>query len=176
MECKIMKKVTTYITLVIIFLNITSCDFLRRVAGRPTSADIAIKSETLELRRQQVEDSLRFVAALEAARRDSIAVATRVRDLGVKISDVFFFGDPTEPLQCRYNLIIGVYKTGAMASRQIREVESKGFTPFQIYFKDGVRAIALASDDNLASLADVIESARNAGVLPKDAWIYENHK
>lgn len=171
-----MKKVTTYITLVIFFLNITSCDFLRRVAGRPTSAEIACKSEALELRRQQREDSLRFVAAIEAARRDSVEKAARIRGLGIKISDVFFYGKPLEPLHHRYNLIVGVFRTNAMASKQMREVESAGFPASEIFFRDGIRAIVLAADDDLGGVADVAEGAANAGVLPKDAWIYENRE
>lgn len=171
-----MKKVTTYITLVIFFLSITSCDFMRRVAGRPTSAEIAAKSEALELRRQQREDSLRFVAAIEAARRDSLVTVARVREAGVKISDKFFFGEPLQPLEKRYNLIIGVYRTSTMASKQIRDAQSKGFSVSSIFFKDGIRALCLVSDDDLKAVADVIENAVAAGVLPKDAWIYENHR
>lgn len=171
-----MKKVTTYITLVIFFLSITSCDFMRRVAGRPTSAEIAAKSEALELRRQQVEDSLRFVAAIEAARRDSLATAARISGAGVKISDKFFYGEPLQPLEKRYNLIIGVYRTSTMAAKQIKDARAKGFDVSSIFFKDGIRALSLASEDDLKAMADAIENAIAAGVLPKDAWIYENHR
>lgn len=167
-----MKKVATYIFLGIFFLNITSCDFLRRVAGRPTSDVIAVKASELALRQKAVEDSLKLAREIEAKRLAQEQAAARIAAAGVKSSKVFSFGDPVVALESRYNLIIGVYRTDAIARQQVAQARSAGFSTSTILFRGGVQAVALAMSDDLAVIADAVEQGRKLGICPKDAWIY----
>ncbi len=171
-----MKKVATYILFGAFFLNITSCDFFRKVAGRPTSDVIAYKSAALEQKRQQEKDSVNMAAALERSRRDSLSVVGEINALGVKLSDVFYFGDPIDGLQYKYHLVMGVYRTNKMAQQQLDDLSSKGFQPSTLLFKGGVQAVVLERSDDIAVIASTLKRAKAAGVCPKDAWVHVNSK
>ncbi len=171
-----MKKVATYVLFGAFFLNITSCDFFRKVAGRPTSDIIAYKSMALEQRRQQIRDSLDMVAALEKSRRDSLAVVGEINALGVKLSDVFYFGDPIDGLQYKYHLVMGVYRTNKMAQQQIDALAASGYQTYTLLFKGGVQAVVLERSDDISVIASTLKRAKASGVCPKDVWVHVNNK
>lgn len=171
-----MKKVIR-ILLIFSILCISSCDFLRKVAGRPTEADLQAKAERIELRRQEVRDSIS--AALEALRAkqiqdslEAVAVARSLDSLGVKLSSVFRFGEPQEKLGYRYNLIIGVFRNRFIADSKYQIASNRGFSPFLIPFNGGINALCLCSSDSLGDVLDVYITGRKANVCPSDAWVY----
>lgn len=173
-----MKKVIR-ILLIFSILCLSSCDFLRKVAGRPTEADLEAKAERIELRRQQVRDSI--IAAQEAALalriQDSLetAAATHSLDsLGVKLSSVFRFGEPQEELEYKYNLIIGVFRNKSIADAKYKVASDWGFSPFLIPFNGGVNALCLCGSDALKDIVNAYAGGRTAGVCPRDAWVYVN--
>lgn len=167
-----MKKVLTYVFLIAFFSIITSCDFLRTVAGRPTSDVIAKKAEILEKRRRHVEDSLRVVEAFQQARRDSLQTVKSLAECGVRVSDVFYYGEPLTVLDHKYQLIIGVYKTSAMVGKQTKALEKGGYQCSSILFRGGVRALCPYQSDDLASMLEFVKEFKEAGLCPKDAWVH----
>ena len=170
-----MKKVVNFI-LIFAILSLSGCDFLRKVASRPTSADLQLKSEQIQQRRKAVSDSLKLqrerLLAMEKRRADSLAARRTLDSLNMKFSSVFSFGEPLSPQLDRYTVIFGVFRTGAMAGNQLRSLESKGFDPINLDFSGGIRGVALCSSDTLARVSSEILKARQAKVCPKDAWIY----
>lgn len=168
-----MKKVIR-ILLIFSILCTSSCDFLRKVAGRPTEADLKVKAECLEHSRQEAQDSIS--AALEALRaeqiRDSLEAVGTLDSLGVKMSSVFRFGDPLEGLECRYNLIIGVFRNKSIVDAKCKVAAGSGFQPFLISFDGGVTALCLCGSDSLGDVLDACLAGRKANVCPSDAWVY----
>lgn len=171
-----MKKVGLYILFWVFFLNITSCDFIRTIAGRPTSEDIELKSKQLALQKKHEKDSLERAAAILKAQQDSIAAAQALREAGVRLSDVFAFGEPVTALEHRYHLIVGVYRTDSKAREQIDAARCAGFDVMTILFRNGVQAVAICASDDLKQIASAVEIGFACGVCPKDAWIHVNRK
>lgn len=169
-----MKKVATYILFGAFFLNITSCDFLRSVAGRPTSGDIALMSKLLEVKKQHESDSLKTVAEAEKLCLENEAAVQAFSELGIKTSSVFSFGDPLEPLQEKYHIVVGVFRTEAAASALERRLCAAGFECSSIFFDGGIRALILAGGNELPAMLPVARAALESGVCPKDAWIHVN--
>lgn len=171
-----MKKVIR-ILLIFSILCVSSCDFLRKVAGRPTESDLKAKAERIECRRQEVQDSIS--AALEALRAkeiqdslETVAAAGSLDSLGVKLSSVFRFGEPLEGLEYKYNLIIGVFRTRSIVDSKCRAASDSGFQPFLIPFNGGINALCLCSSDSLGDVVDVYIAGSKARVCPSDAWVY----
>lgn len=173
--CKDMKKLYT-ILLFFSFLTLSGCDFLRQVAGRPTGSEIEEKRQIVQLRRKAVSDSLERVRLeakrIESERRDSIETVRLFEELDVRLSSVFTYGTPLEPLECRYNLIAGVFRTDKMASATFAKIEEAGFEPFFINFNDGIRALCVRSSDKLSDLYSDYVHGREITVIPANSWIY----
>lgn len=173
-----MKKVINFL-LISAILSLSGCDFLRKVASRPTSADLQAKSEQIRQRRKAVSDSLQqqrqLLLAIEKKRTDSLRARRTLDSLNVKFSGIFSFGEPLSPKLGRYTVVFGVFRTKSKADSQYRILKSGGFEPVNVNFPGGVRAVALCSSDTLERVSSEILRARAARVCPKDAWIYVKH-
>jgi len=183
-----MKKVTRFISISLILIYsvaaFSSCDFLRKVAGRPTSEDLALGKRLLEMKQQmkadslrRVQDSLEIVAQLikEQEYKDSLTAVARLDSMGTNLSAVFRFGEPQNEIPGKFSAIVGVYRSNYMAAEKMSAAIHNGFEPFTINFEGGERAVCLVSSDNLADVADAIEEGRRTKDCPFDAWIYVKH-
>lgn len=171
-----MKKTATYILLAVFFLNITSCDFLRRIAGRPTSGDIESKCKAIELKQKRMDDSLRLAAQIEKKRLDSLAKADFIKSCGIKFSDVFYYGEPLVPLEHRFHLVTGVFKTGKMLDRHVARMKKAGYDCTIVSFPGGAKAVAICATDSMDELASTVVRAENEQVTPTDAWVHVNNR
>lgn len=157
-----MKKVAI-ICLALSLLSLSGCDFLRTVAGRPTSAELSEKKRVIEEKK---------------AAADSIACRDAKKELwklGVKFSSVFTFGNPVHPLEYGYNLIVGVYLTENKARAHYDLARKEGFSPFFIEFANGAKALCLCGSDDCRAILDAVSRAGRM-VCPSDAWIYVNER
>jgi len=183
-----MKKVTRFVSISFILIYcvaaFSSCDFLRKVAGRPTSEDLALGKRLLDMKEQmkadslqRVHDSLQIAAQLikEQEYRDSLSAVSRLDSMGTNLSGIFRFGEPQNDIPGKFSAIIGVYRSNYTAAEKMSEVRNNGFNPFAIVFEGGERAVCLISSDNLSDVADAIELGRTTKDCPKDAWIYVKH-
>ena len=89
----------------------TGCDFFRKIAGRPTSEDIAAKVERIRAEARALEaarlDSLRKA---EKHRADSIAVMDSIRKEGQRSLPPERLGGLTVAnLPARYYLVVGAF-------------------------------------------------------------------
>lgn len=172
-----MKKRFRIVLLFFTFLSLTSCDFLRRVAGRPTSEQIMEKSQRIELRRKEIADSLqeveyKKVVAIRKA-QDSLALVRYLDSLEIPYSSIFSFGEPQQPLMYKYNAVAGVFRTKKASDAKLYQLQSKGYPATRIYFAGGESAVLLCGGDSVSEVADMILDARSVRKLcPKDTWIY----
>ncbi len=171
-----MKKTATYILLTAFFLNITSCDFLRRVAGRPTSEDIEAKAKAIGLKQKRMDDSLRLEAQMEKKRLDSLKKIDFIKACGIKFSEVFYYGEPLVPLEHRFHLVTGVFKTDRMLDRHVADMNAAGYECTLINFAGGARAVAICSTDSIDELSSTVVRAENERATPIDAWVHVNNR
>lgn len=204
-----MKKVVR-ILLIISVLSLTGCDFLRKVAGRPTSADLAEKQRLIdarmladslaalevELAECESDDSLwqeaerelaeqieqadlaaqieRAVAADAQQRTKAAAVEKAVstlKEIGIVTNSKFTFGTPLDIIECKYNLVVGVYRNPEAAGNHFNLCTKAGFEPFFVNFENGAKALCLCGSDDAAEILDVVSKA-DSKVCPVDAWVY----
>lgn len=171
----LMKK-SLFILLAIAALSLTGCDFMRKLAGRPTS-DV-IESKRLEILRAQeaVEQ-----ARLDSLRReqqmvlDSIAALDSIRQQGGTILNPAQLGGLfATKLEARYYIIIGAFNVRANAEALMTKVAEVGYSPALISFRNGKIAVGLCPVNTLPDALTSLMAVKEESFCPSDAWILVN--
>lgn len=158
---------------------LSSCDFLRKVAGRPTSAEIAVVREKVAqeeaARAKAVADS---IAAVEAARKreaDSLAALETLRTVpGLAFSISSLGGIYGARPEGKYMIIVGAFANPAYASKKAASCGQEGYPACIVHFRSGLRSVGICRTDDPVMVTDTLEKLRGSGVCPPKAWILIN--
>ena len=160
--------------LAILMMTATSCDFMRVLAGRPTSKDIEtrrleiIKAEEAAL--QAKLDSIRIQEEKKVA--DSLAAMESLVSAGVVMSGPERLGGLVEEsLPSHYYVIAGAFKERKNAQKLADDAAAKGYKVSLLECRRGMVAVGLCPTDNIAELGLAYESLKNELFFPKDAWV-----
>ena len=164
-----MKK-TLILCLFLALVSVSSCDFVRKLAGRPTSVQLE------ELRREQIaREEARFkaladsMAAREAFLLDSLSQANGTVVNPSKLGGLF-----TTKLEARYYIIVGAFRGRYYAERKLKACNEAGYRATIISFRNGLLAVGICPSDNLDETVKKVKELRGQGVCPKDSWILVN--
>ena len=182
---KDMKK--SYILILLASMSmLVSCDFLRKVAGRPTSEDIEAKREAIvrveELKAEQARlDSIRVAKeqarlAEEMAKSDSLDALAIIKNNNCKMYTLTSYrGLASGELQHRYYVVVGTFKEVANANKYVSWASNHpGMNPVKIYFKTCKIAVGVSPCDKVVDLAGKLADVKAKSFCPKDAWILVN--
>ena len=151
------------------------CDSFRRLAGRPTSSEIAAKQEMIlreEAAHQARMDSL---SRIEKAKADSLALLDKIKNSGEMFLSVSSLrGANALKLSRRYYIIVGAFSNAANAGWLASKIESAGYEVEKIPYGNGFTAVGVAGTDALAHLWDSLQKVRTEPFCPKDVWILVN--
>ena len=187
--CLVMKK-SYILVLLLVMLTVTGCDFFRKVAGRPTTANIEAKKVEIArvekeraeaLREQERLDSLRAAEQRarieeETALRDSLAAPIALKERGCIMYDLSSLkGLASGELEHRYYVIVGSFRDGANADRFIRKIAADSvMQPVKVHFRTGMVAVGVCPRNKIAEMPSVVDEVRTRSFCPKDAWILVN--
>lgn len=176
-----------------VIMACTSCDSLRRLAGRPTSADIERKRAEIISMKQQEEkmrqdsiNSLKKVVEDSLARVDSVArlakqeenlTAEELRNYQKKaniLKQSQLGGTLSSELGNRYYIVIGAFSERTNAEKILLQVREKGYDGLIIAFKNGLNAVGICPTDNIDKVFESLEKVKSESFCPKDAWILKN--
>lgn len=169
-----MKKLTVIMMLFASMLLLGGCDLFRKMAGRPTSADIEAKRkmiERYEAARQRTADSIERVRSMvcdSLAVMDSLANAAAPLIESRPISD-----DSRRTMNCRYYVIIGAFGNRANAEKRASTAASRGYEATLISYRNGFTAVGICPSDNIVTAYSSLKEVREGGFCP-DAWILDN--
>jgi len=180
MEDCVMKKTLIWWILAALLL-VQSCDFVRTLAGRPTSEQLEqirleriareeaahqARLDSLERVRQHMADSL---AALEAHLLDSLSQAKGTVLNPSKLGGLF-----TTKLETKYYIVVGAFRNRAYAERKLNACNAAGYTATIISFRNGLLAVAVCPSNDLNETLKNLKKLRGTTVCPKDGWILVN--
>ena len=172
-----MKK--SYILLVIVSLVcLTGCDFMRKLAGRPTSEDVELKRiEILRAEEAALQarlDSLRNVE--QRMMQDSLNALDSIRQLGGSILNPASLGGLfATKLESRYYIILGSFRSRANAEGLFNVAKDAGYKPALISFgKGGLIAVGVSPVNKLSDAFAALNSVKKEKFCPKDVWILVN--
>lgn len=172
-----MKK--SYVLLVlVVMLSVTGCDFMRRLAGRPTSEDI--EEKRLELLRAEEAalqarlDSLRNVE--QKMHQDSLDALDSLRQLcGSILNSSRLGGLFSTKLESRYYIILGSFNRRSNAEALFNAVKDAGYTPALITFgKGSLIAVGVSPVNTLHDALAALTEIRKEKFCPQDVWVLIN--
>ena len=170
-------KRTAILLIITLALTVTGCDFFRRVAGRPVSADIENKRVAIlkaeEAALQAYLDSVKMVR--EKVVSDSLAALDSLKAYGTMMNGPAVLGGLTgEPLSRRYHVIIGAFKARENAEKLASKAVSGGYDVQLIEFRRGLVAVGTCPSDKIAETVAEFGRLRNEKFCPGEAWILVN--
>lgn len=150
-----MKKTVLIVAFAACMALVSGCDFFRGIAGRPTSADIAVKREALEkeaaLKEQARLDSIAAVNAARKAVEDSLAATARlVGTPKYKLVTRKFDPATAAAIDRRYYVVVGTFGTPSNATGLAARLEAAGFKAVLLRYRDGSTAVAVNPTDRIA--------------------------
>ena len=168
---------------VVSLLCLTGCDFMRKLAGRPTSEDVELKRvELLRAEEAALQARLDSIAAVEAEKQnviqDSVEALTYIAENRVNLHDVARLGgiqkdELTDSSQgTRYRVILGSFKDRGNAEKLLHKVSEAGdFWPHLIVLRSGMVAVAACPSDRIQNVVWGLKELKTNDVCPADAWI-----
>ena len=158
-------------------LMFTGCDFMRKLAGRPTSEDI--ENKRIELLRAEEAalqarlDSLKQVE--QKMLQDSLNVLDSIRQLGGSILNPASMGGLfATKLEARYYVIVGAFKYRSNAEALLKTVQQKGYRPALISFRNGRMAVGLCPSNNIKDAFEGLKKVKQESFCPSDVWVLRN--
>ena len=170
------------IVLILGCLMLGGCDFLRRVAGRPTSADLDAKRELIAAQQQAeaaqkaAEQAAQQVQAVEAAPKPDASSFAALRAAGCLANSVSALGlRLPAALTHNYYIITGSFSERANAETLAAKLLSKGYESELIRFSERRTAVGACPSDRVEEIVDSYRKLLAGGDVPKDSWILVNY-
>ena len=172
-----MKK-SCILILLIAVLSLTGCDFMRKLAGRPTSDDVEMKRiEILKAEEAALQarlDSLRNVE--QRMIQESLTALVPNRQVGGSHPNPASLGGLfATKLEARYYIILGSFRARANAEALFKVAKDAGYKPALISFgKGGLIAVGVSPVNRLPDAYTALNDVRKEKFCPKDVWILVN--
>lgn len=176
-----MRRITVLSACAALLLAVTGCDFLRTVAGRPTSDEIAVKREAIALREAQEQAAL----ARERAVRDSLAAVERHR-ADSAAAEVFFREEKVSRIHSgslpgvrqegepfRYCVVLAGFTQPENAAHFSDRLKAAGYEPVVMKYTRGrSTVVGVGATDDFGAVRVTYEKVRQEPFCPGDAWIF----
>ena len=176
-----MKRIRVPVTIVLLVLVVTGCDFFRMVAGRPTSSELEARrvENTLreraereaQARAQAVRDS---IAAAEKAVVDSTAAESFFRELRVmRIPSRSLRGLKTDDFPYRYCLVLAGFSQPGHGEKFSEQLKAAGYEPAILrYTRSSSTVVGICPTNRFGDLKEAYEKVRTEKFFSRDAWIF----
>lgn len=175
-ENRLIMKKSLIILIAAVLAFAPGCDTFRKLAGRPTSEEIAemkARIDSIEEARHQARiDSLRLV---EKAMADSIAVLDSIKQInGTILNPSELGGLFTTKLDFRYYIVVGAFHSRTNAENLLTKVNGEGYTGTLISFRNGFNAVGICPTDMLQEAFNDLKKVKEEDFCPDDVWILVN--
>ena len=162
-------------------LILSGCDFVRTLAGCPTSAQLekirkdriaaeqAAHQARLDSMERAEKELAEAIAAREAYLLDSLAQAKGTVLNPSKLGGLF-----TTKLDSKYYIVVGAFRTRAYAERKLKQCNAAGYKATIISFRNGLLAVSVCPSDDLNEVLRTLRQLRGKGICPEDGWILVN--
>lgn len=170
-----------FAALLLTVFAMTGCDGFRRLAGRPTSAELSEMQAAVELRREAEREAAVFQARVDSLRKveqaiaDSLAVLDSLRQMrGTILNPSAMGGLFTTRLDYRYYIVVGAFTVRSNAEVLLERVQQAGYVGTLISFRNGYNAIGVCQTDHLPTAFNSLKKVRTESFCPPDVWILVN--
>ena len=169
-----MNRLSGIVLFVLALPLLNGCDLFRKMAGRPTSAEIEAKRIYIEQQERGHRNRLDSLQVMQKQISDSLALLDSVRAIKSSIVEVRQLSDETRSsLKYRYYVIVGTFGNADNAEKRMKGAEQAGYSAVKIRYRNGFTAVGVLPSDSLSDAFASLRGIRDGGFCP-DAWILEN--
>lgn len=164
---------------------LSSCDFLRKIAGRPLSDEIEMKRENIEAEQQAHRERLAAKDSLNKHIADSLAEEQRLIESDTKPtesqSSSVEQGDSSPliarreltpnsraKLNSQYYVIVGAFSKPVNAQRALDQAQKQSYEATLISYSNGFTAVGVCPSDDVNEACILLQMVQKH--YP-DAWI-----
>lgn len=163
----------------VLTLSLSACtqvkDQLRRIAGRPTSEDIAVKKARIEFEEAAHQARLDSLRSYQKAIADSLELLDKIKaSRAMMMPGSSVRGLSRKGLKYHYYVVVGTFGSPANAKAQCARASSAGHEAVIIPFNNGFSAVGVDGTDCLSVLWDNLQKIKTESFCPKDVWILLN--
>lgn len=180
------KLIQTVLILIPVALAATGCDFFRKLAGRPTSDQIAAMAEAIRLEESaRIADSLR--KALAEPQEDSAATTPAPATPAAQAASTPTASSPvtaaTTPAAAapapsgdlkRFYVVMASFGNSANAKKYASILEAKGY-PATILKRGSYQVVAVCGTDDEAAIKQSFDEIRRQDFCPQGVWIIDRN-
>lgn len=167
-------KCRNIILLCVLLATLCSCDALRRLAGRPTSADIEAKREMIRAEQASHLGRVDSTSGLNRRMEDSLSVADSLLELQKSVVEMRQLSKESRlALDKRYYVIVGAFSKSGNAGNFAAQARSKGYDAHLVKYLNGFTAVGINPTNELSEAYGTLREVRSSGFCP-DAWILDN--
>lgn len=170
-QIEFMKRLSLVFLLAVIAVScFCSCDFIRTIAGRPTSDQIGQLrvSEKQRLEEQSARHEADSLAKAVADAYDAfLAEGMKIR----KLSEIP--GLDSQKIEKGLYLAMGAFSMESNAHKMESKVTARGYEALCISYTNGFVLVAAIPSPNYSELRDGYLKIKNEQFFPSDAWILE---
>lgn len=154
---------------------VTGCDFMRKLAGRPTAEDVEMMRIEL-LHAEEAALQARLDSLEQRMIKDSLAALDSIRQLGGSILNPAKLGGLfATKLESRYYIILGSFRSRANAEALFTVAKDAGYRPALITFgKGGLIAVGVCPVNRLSDAFSSLNDVKKESFCPDDVWILVN--
>ena len=173
-----MRKTVLIVTFFACLFLAGGCDFFRGLAGRPTSADIALKREALQnkaaMEQKAAEDSLAAAAQVQRETSDPpelvsrLEQSSRLNKLSRKLDAA-----SAASLDKRYYVMVGYFSEASNAASLASRLDRAGFTAVLLKYAAGGTAVGVNPSDRLSDAYDSLQRLVGLDYIPEDSYILD---
>jgi len=161
--------------LVAICCCVSSCDFFRKIAGRPTSADIAAKKLVIQQLEAEHNSRLDSVMSLSKQVLDSLGAVDAIRKTkGSVVAVGNIDGTESARLKYRYYIIVGTFSKISNADKVAAQAKEAGYDVTFVKYMSGFTAVALCGGDDIIAVNEDFLKVKEQKFCPDDVWIMAN--
>lgn len=164
-----------FVLLIFLLPMVQSCDFFRRLAGRPDSAFIEAKRQQIEQEKHAHQARLDSVKNIRNKMADSLAILESIKQHNNAVVEARQLDpDSKAQLKYRYYIIIGSFAKSDNAKSLADMVAEKGYEPTLIRYKNGFTAVGVCPTNSLKMVPTLLDSIVNESFVPDGIWVLNN--
>jgi predicted Holliday junction resolvase-like endonuclease len=157
-----MKKILYIALPAAMLISLNSCDWFNTTfLGKPSKAELAKKKQ----REKAQQDSIAQVQLQLAQEAEQLALEQQQAE-----EEAARLAAESK----RYHVVVGCFRVSSNADRMVGLLQSKGYNPKMMRFRNGFACISAASFDNIHTAYNEMNSLiRSSDFAPEDTWVYD---
>ncbi len=164
-----MKKSFVVAALVLAMMSVSSCDFFRSLAGRPTSAEL--KSSAIKKTETTPKNVPIDTISAPVVETEEYTMVKRQGRLSVPLAYTHTTSTLKMVPEYKYYILVGTYRKKPTMDKMIAQACDAGYKIYLLEYENGLTSVALMPCNKLEEAIDAYAQVSKEVFCPKDACV-----